>query len=92
MKSIFLIVTVIGVTNTNCTNAELSYFQLSDISKSTTRFFEPTINTQIGVPKCKWMKLDMSVTFCTDSNYVNKREVNASIGLSFNLPAKNQKR
>jgi hypothetical protein len=74
-----------GATSTNYTNTELSYFNLNDISNSTTRFFEPTINTQIGIPQCKWMMLDMSITFCTDNNYVNKREVNASIGLSFNL-------
>lgn len=74
-----------GATNTNYTNSELSYFNLNEIGNSTTRFFEPTVNSQIGIPQCKWMMLDMSVTFCTDNNYVNKREVNASIGLSFNF-------
>jgi hypothetical protein len=74
-----------GVLNTNYTPNELSYFNLTNISSRTTRFFEPTINTEIGLPQCKWLWLDMSLTLCTDNNYVNKREVNASIGLSVNL-------
>lgn len=81
-----------GKSNNNYTNNELSYFYLNEIENRTIRFFEPTINVQLGLPDYKWVKLNMSLTFCGADDYISRRKNNVSMGLTFSLPKKSKKR
>lgn len=81
-------------TNTSYLNNELTSLRLNEINGTTVQFFEPTINAEIGLPGISWLKVSLSNTFCFRLNrhYVENRIVNASVGLSFNLPPKNKRR
>lgn len=72
-------------TITTYKSIELEEFGLDRVGNNTFRFFEPTINVQLGLPEVPWMKLDLAVTFTGDEAYITKRKNNASIGLSFNF-------
>lgn len=72
-------------TITTYNSIELEEFGLDRVGDNTFRFFEPTINVQLGLPEVPWMKLDLSVTLCGDEEYITKRKSNASIGLSFDI-------
>lgn len=78
-----------GNISTSYTHDELQYFYLDRIKNITLFFIEPTYNMQVGIPKCEWLKIDGGVTFTSypysSASYIQSRNFNASIGLSFDF-------
>lgn len=74
---------------TNYTLPELEFLDLHELSEKTFGFFEFSWNMGVSLEKLPWMHVEGSITLCTEAfhNYANleARNLNASIGLSFDL-------
>ena len=91
-----------GNIQTSYTAEEQAYYSFGKIANKTVPYFEPGINMQFGLPKLRWMKLDLSISGAThpfSSTYINSddairldtRTDNVSIGLSFDLSKTHKK-
>ncbi len=74
---------------TSYTKDELEYLELNRLPGKTFQFFEPTLNMQVGIPQCDWVKIDGGFTFSSapfiNTSNIRARKFNASIGLCFDF-------
>lgn len=75
---------------TSYTQDEIRYFNFDRIDDKTIGFFEPGLNFQLGLPNCKWLKMEGNLGFVSnhpfsDLSSIEVRGFNASIGLNLDF-------
>ena len=76
--------------NTNYLQPELEYYRLAPLEGKTFTFFEPCIDLKVCIPQAEWVAARMQFSLSTPLTNYDTRKFNASFGLSFQLPEKQQ--